>query len=259
MKYELVVAAAQIESVPGAIASNVDKHLSMLAAAAAADVQLLVFPELSLVGHDAGRETLDLAMPADDPVLLRIAAACNDMHAVVGFIEEAPGAQFYNSVATLAQGHVVHVHRKISLATYGKLDDGKYFAPGDALSGFDLDAHWRVATPICADLWNPALVHASACAGTTLFAAPVSSALEAVVMANRVGREGDLHFWGGSRIVGPDGHVIAQSEQAREELVIASLDYDAVRRARFALPTIRDANALKLNPAVASCRIVSDS
>jgi predicted amidohydrolase len=280
MKYELVVAAAQIESVPGAIASNADKHLSMLAAAAAADVQLLVFPELSLVGHGAGRETLHLAMPADDPVLLRIAAACNDMHAVVGFIEEAPGAQFYNSVATLAQGHVIHVHRKISLATYGKLDDGKYFAPGDALSGFDLDARWRVATPVCADLWNPALVHASACAGTTLFAAPVSSALEAVgqdfdnprgwdlalrfyalvygtpvVMANRVGREGDLHFWGGSRIVGPDGHVIAQSEQAREELVIASLDYDAVRRARFALPTIRDANALKLNPAVASCRI----
>ena len=35
MKHELVVAAAQMESVPGAIASNVDKHLSMLAAAAA--------------------------------------------------------------------------------------------------------------------------------------------------------------------------------------------------------------------------------
>src|ERR1700710_59768 len=228
MKYELVVAAAQIESVPGAIASNVDKHLSMLAAAAAADGKPRVLPELSLVGHGAGPETLDLAMPADDPVLLRIAAACSGMHAVVGFIEEAPGAQFYNSVATLAQGRVVHVHRKISLATYGKLDDGKYFAPGNALGGFDLDAHWRVATPICADLWNPALVHASACAGTTLFAAPVSSALEAVgqdfdnprgwdlalrfyalvygtpvVMANRVGREGDLHFWGGSRIVGP--------------------------------------------------------
>jgi predicted amidohydrolase len=65
-----------------------------------------------------------------------------------------------------------------------------------------------------------------------------------IVFANRVGREGALHFWGGSRIVGPRGETLAQSDTAREELVVAALDYAAVRRARFDLPTVRDARAI---------------
>jgi predicted amidohydrolase len=65
-----------------------------------------------------------------------------------------------------------------------------------------------------------------------------------IVFANRVGREATLQFWGGSRIVGPRGEILAQSESAREELVIAALDYGAVRNARFDLPTVRDARAI---------------
>ncbi|WP_174363488.1 nitrilase-related carbon-nitrogen hydrolase [uncultured Caballeronia sp.] len=265
----LTVAAAQVETIPGDIAGNVERHLLLMAEARAANVNVLVFPELSLVGHGAGADALRLAMPADHAVLCRLAEASGPMHTVVGFIEEAPGAQFYNSVATLAHGRVVHVHRKIGLATYGKLDDGKFYAPGSTLSSFPLgDPRWQVTTPICADWWNPSLVHGAACAGMTLGIAPISSALEAVgdqfdnprgwdtvlrfyalvyglpiVMANRVGREGDLHFWGGSRILDPNGKILAESREPREELVIASLDYGDVRRARFALPTVRDANA----------------
>lgn len=265
----LIVAAAQVETLPGDIAGNVERHLMHIAKAAAAKVNMLVFPELSLVGHGAGADALRLAMPADHAVLRQLAEACGPMHTVIGFIEEAPGAQFYNSVATLAQGRVVHVHRKIGLATYGKLDDGKFYAPGSVLESFHLDdPRWQVATPICADWWNPSLVHDAACAGMTLGIAPISSALEAVgdqfdnprgwdtvlrfyalvyglpiVMANRVGREGDLHFWGGSRVVDSYGNVLAESHGAQEGLVIARLEYDDVRRARFALPTVRDARA----------------
>jgi predicted amidohydrolase len=269
MNDKLIVAAAQFETVLGDIAGNLERHLTRIAEAAAANVNVLVFPELSLVGHGAGADTLRLAFSADHAVLQQLAEACGPMHTVVGFIEEAPGAQFYNSVATLAHGRVEHVHRKVNLATYGKLDDGKFYAPGDTLGSFHLDNHrWQVATPICADWWNPSLVHDAACAGMTLGIAPISSALEAVgdqfdnprgwdtvlrfyalvyglpiVMANRVGREGDLHFWGGSRILDSSGRVLAESREPREELVIASLEYESVRRARFALPTVRDANA----------------
>jgi predicted amidohydrolase len=263
----LIVAAAQVETLPGDIAGNVERHLMRMAEARAANVNVLVFPELSLVGHGAGADALRLAMHADHAVLRQLAETSGPMHTVVGFIEEAAGAQFYNSVATLAHGRVTHVHRKIGLATYGKLNDGKFYAPGSALRSFHLDdSRWQVTTPICADWWNPSLVHDAACAGMTLGIAPISSALEAVgdqfdnprgwdtvlrfyalvyglpiVMANRVGREGDLHFWGGSRVVDSYGNVLAESYGAREDLVIARLDYDDVRRARFALPTVRDA------------------
>jgi predicted amidohydrolase len=267
----LLVAAAQVETVAGDLAANLASHRRMIEKAAARGVRLLVFPELSLAGHGAGEHALKLAITRDDRALLELARDCTSLCAVVGFIEEAPGALFYNSVATLHAGRVVHVHRKIALATYGRLDDGKFYGHGERLDQFALpgDPRWRVATPICADLWSPALMHRLARDGATLCAAPVSSAVEAVgtefdnprgwetvlrahalvyglpvVFANRVGQEGKLHFWGGSRIVGPRGEILAQSESPREELVVASLDYDAVRNARFDLPTVRDARAI---------------
>jgi predicted amidohydrolase len=267
----LIVAAAQVETVVGDRTANVASHGRVIEEAAVRGVRLLVFPELSLAGHGAGEHALKLAITRDDDALLDLARHCTTLTAVVGFIEEAPGALFYNSVATLHAGRVMHVHRKIALATYGRLDDGKYYGHGERLDQFSLpgDPRWRVATPICADLWSPALMHRLARDGATLCCAPVSSAVEAVgtefdnprgwdtvlrahalvyglpiVFANRVGREGALHFWGGSRIVGPRGNILAQSESAGEQLVVASLDYDAVRNARFDLPTVRDARAI---------------
>jgi N-carbamoylputrescine amidase len=61
-------------------------------------------------------------------------------------------------------------------------------------------------------------------------------------MANRVGTERDLTFWGGSRILDPFGRVVATAAGRGEELVRAELDFDDVRRARYLLPTVRDAN-----------------
>ena len=110
-------------------------------------------------------------------------------------------------------------------------------------------------------------MHLAAVQGATLLLAPVSSAIEAVgadfdnpagwdvnlrfhaltyglpvAMANRVGREGELTFWGGSRIVDPFGRTLAKAEGDGEALVQARVEYDDVRRARYLLPTVRDAN-----------------
>ncbi|MDR5777205.1 MULTISPECIES: nitrilase-related carbon-nitrogen hydrolase [unclassified Caballeronia] len=266
-----IVAAAQTETVAGDLAANLAAHRRFIDEARGRGVQLLVFPELSLAGHSAGADALRLALPRNAAALLELAEACSPLAAVVGFVEEAAGAQFYNSVATLYAGRVVHVHRKIALATYGRLDDGKHYGHGARLDQFTLpaDPRWQIATPVCADLWSPAVMHRLACDGATLCAAPVSSAVEAVgdafdnprgwdtvlrahalvyglpvVFANRVGHENGLRFWGGSRVVGPRGETLAQSESAREELVVATLDYEAVRAARFDLPTLRDARGI---------------
>lgn len=270
------VAAAQIDGAYGDVGANLTRHLVYMQEAQASDVRLLVFPELSLCGHSAGKDALRLAMAADDPVITALAQASTNLHTVFGFIEEAPGGQFYNSQATVSNGEVIHVHRKAQLATYGKLRDGLYYAAGTELGSFPLNDRWQMATPICADLWNPALVHTLACDGVTLIAAPISSAREAVgegfdnptgwevnlrfyaitygvgiVMANRVGTEGMMTFWGGSRILDPFGKTVALGSETEEELVIGELDYESVRRARFLLPTVRDARAFALRQGAA--------
>ncbi len=261
----LTVGVAQIASVLGDIPANRRKHLDVIEAARAAGVDALVFPEMSLTGHGAGPDTLRLALRRDDPVIAEIAHASGPMCTVFGVIEEGTAAQFYNAAIAVRDGASMLVHRKINLATYGRLEDGKHFAAGRHVDTFELAQGWRTSIMICADLWNPALVHLSAAQGATLLLAPISSAVEAVgaefdnpggweinlrfyaltyglpvAMANRVGREGELTFWGGSRILDPFGQTLAQAAGDEEALLQARVDFDAVRRARYLLPTVRD-------------------
>lgn len=263
----LKVAAAQIETPLGDLDVNRRKHLAVIDDARAAGVQVLLFPELSLVGHSGGQEGLRLGLTVDHAILRELSLASGDMLTIVGAVEEAPGALFFNSAFGLSKGQVTLLHRKINLATYGRLEDGKYFGMGQNLKVHPLRTPWQAAVMICADLWNPALVHLAAMTGASLLLAPISSAREAVgetfdnsegwatnarfhamtygfplVLANRVGREDNLTFWGGSRILDPTGHAIAQAGD-EEVLVTATIDYDSVRQARFLLPTVRDGAA----------------
>ena len=261
------VAVAQIASVLGDVTANRRKHLDVIDAARTAGVDVLVFPELSLTGHAAGSDTLTLAVRRDNPIIAEIARASGVMCTVFGLIEEGPGAQFHNAAIAVRDGAILAVHRKINLATYGRLEDGKHFAAGSCVDTFDLVTDWRAGVMICADLWNPALVHLAAIQGATILFAPISSAIEAVgadfdnpggwdinlrfyaltyglpiAMANRIGREGEFTFWGGSRIVDPFGRTLAQATGDGEDLVRARVDFGEVRRARYLLPTVRDAN-----------------
>ncbi|MEP7062897.1 MAG: nitrilase-related carbon-nitrogen hydrolase [Betaproteobacteria bacterium] len=263
----LAIAVAQVAAVPGDIAANQRRHVDVIDAARAAGVDVLVFPEMSLTGHSAGADTLRVAMGRGAAPVAAIARASGAMCTVFGLIEEAAAGQFYNTALVVRDGAIVAAHRKVNLATYGRLDDGKHFAGGDRIDTFALAPDWRASVLICADLWNPALVHLAALQRATLLLAPVSSAREAVgaefdnpggwdvnlrfyaltyglpvAMANRVGQEGDLTFWGGSRILDPFGATLARAAGDGEELVQARVDYDSVRRARYLLPTLRDAN-----------------
>ncbi|MGH6816484.1 MAG: nitrilase-related carbon-nitrogen hydrolase [Hyphomicrobiaceae bacterium] len=109
-----------------------------------------------------------------------LAEASGDMPTIVGFIEEGLGALFYNSAAVLRRGRVVFCHRKVDLATYGRLEDGKHYAAGQRIDVFQMAAPWRAGVLGCADLWNPPLVHVAAMRGATVLLAPIGSAREAV-------------------------------------------------------------------------------
>lgn len=264
------VAVAQISSVEGDLQANVDKHLTYIAQARADGAELLVFPELSLTGYAGRYDLTQVALRRDAPHLLTLARAAGDMTVLVGYVDEAVGAQFYNAAAALQGGEVRFLHRKLNVPTYGSLDEGKYFAIGRYVETFALNADWRVSVLICADVWNPALVHLATLHGATLLVTPTASALAAeptdfnnpagwetalsfyamiygmpVVMANFVGpgrQVSSERFWGGSRVLDPHGVDLARAGGEREELITADLVYDEVRRARVRLPTVRDSN-----------------
>jgi predicted amidohydrolase len=263
---QIRLAAAQLETRLGDIEHNLDLHLDALADARRRGCDLVVFPELSLTGYAVGAHGPALARSREGREVRRLAEAAEGITAVVGLMEEGPAAQLYNSAVAVRDGQVEHLHRKINLPNYGRLEEGKHFAAGRFLETAPFAGPWRYASLICADAWNPGLVHLAATHGATLLLLPISSAVDAVgggfsnpggwatalgfyamiyglpvVMANRVGTERDHAFWGGSRIVGPEGQVLAEAGEG-PGLVTADIAFDAVREARWRLPTVRDAN-----------------
>jgi predicted amidohydrolase len=266
MPEKLVVAAAQIPTIPEDIDTNLETHLDYIAQARAQGCDLVVFPELSLTGYTLSDESFRLARSRHSKVVRRIAEASEDITTQFGFIEEGPAAQFYNATLAVRDGEIRHLHRKVNLPSYGNLDENKHFATGRFMETAQLDATWRYAILICADAWNPALVHLAAMNGATLLSVPISSSIDAVdgefsnpsgwdlavrfyammygmpvVMTNRVGDEGANHFWGGSAIIDAHGRMLQQAGD-QPELLTAELDYNQVREARFHLPTVRDSN-----------------
>jgi len=262
----LTAGIAQFASDPADLDANFEVHRRWIAEARAAGVDFLLMPELSLTGHYGVFRLLDFAMKRTDPRLRELSLLAGDMTLCLGFIEEGPAAQFYNTSAVWKGGRLIHLHRKINLPNYGKLEEGKHYAPGRFVDTHALGGDWRLGLLICADAWNPALVHLACLHGATLLACPISSGIEAVgeefdnpkgwartmsfysamyglpsMMANRTGREHDLTFWGGSRILDPHGEVLALAGEG-PELITATLDYNELRRARHALPTVRDSN-----------------
>jgi len=266
MPEKITVGAAQIATPPEEIETNLETHLEMIARARAQAVDLLVFPELSLTGYTLSDDSYRLARSRHDKVVRQIAEASQGMTTQFGFIEEGPGAQFYNATLAVRDGKIEHLHRKVNLPSYGKLDENKHFATGRFMETAMLDDVWRYAILICADAWNPALIHLAAMNGATLLSIPISSSIDAVdgefsnphgwdlairfyamtygmpvIMTNRVGVEGAAEFWGGSAIIDAHGRIIEQAGD-QQELIIAELDYAQVREARFNLPTVRDSN-----------------
>lgn len=262
----LRVAAAQIEPTEADISLNIEKHAEYIERAREQHVDVLVFPELSLTGYQVRSRTPDLAIPPDNKELLKLADLAGDMTVVAGFVEEAYAAQFYNSAAVLRQGKVQFIHRKLNLATYGNLEEAKYFAKGRYVHVYEHENPWTAGIFICADAWNPALIHLAALYGATFLIFPIASSVNAVgsdfsnpegweralafygmmygmptIMCNHCGGRDGEAYWGNSRIVDAHGNVIAMAGEG-EELVVADLDYNAVRMARFQLPTVRDSN-----------------
>jgi predicted amidohydrolase len=257
----LVVAASQLVCSDHDNAANLQAHLACIEQARRDQVDLLLFPELSLTGYQGGATASEQdAMPSSE-TLSRLAGACGQMAVSVGLPEEGATGLVYNTQLLLQNGAVVHRHRKINLPTYGKLEEGKRFAAGRTVEPVRIGA-WRIATLICADTWNPALPWLAALAGADLLLVPVASAADAVggfdqhagwdvnlrhtavtygmplVMANHAGPGA---FWGGSRVLDADGRALArlgnESGVAQAEISLAQ-----VRAARRRLPTVRDAN-----------------
>ncbi len=218
--------------------------------AASEGAQLLVLPELFLTGYNIGADALHAsAEPADGPSAAQAAAIARQSGVALlyGYPECGAQGRLHNSALLLGPaGETLANYRKTHL--FGDMER-QVFSPGeDAFVLADV-AGRRVGLLICYDVEFPELVRGLALRGADLVAVPTAlmtpyhfvprmmlpvRAFENqlfLVYANRCGREAGLAYVGESRIVAPDGSVLACAG-AGEALLTATLDDAAMRRSR---------------------------
>ena len=271
---DVVVVLAQIAPRLGDVAANLERHLAIIDDARRGGSHLVVFPELSLTGYFLKDLVPDVALRGDAPELVALAAACTGIDALVGLVLESEDARFHNAAVYLSGGRAVHVHRKCYLPTYGLFDEHRYLAAGDRLRAFEAPLGaarprrpWRAGALICEDMWHPGAPALLARQGVDVFLCPSSSPGRGIVQGaalgtalsydsmtrtyaqlftsylvycNRVGFEDGVGFWGGSRVVGPQGAPLADPLGSEETLMWHRLDLGTLRRVRISYPLLRD-------------------
>ena len=217
--------------------------------AAAQGAQVILFPELFLTGYSLGDRALEMAEALDGPSIRRVAewAAQRQMAVIMGFAELSPdGRAAYDSAFVVDPwGRVRGAYRKIHLYH----QEADWFLPGEAFCLLDF-GFGPTGLLICYDLEFPeaarqlALMGAQWIAVCTGIMAPNQHLQDIyvqaraaenrlwVAVANRVGREGELVFFGRSALADPWGAQVAQAGE-EETLLIADIDLTRAAQARL--------------------------
>lgn len=155
------IAIAQLNPTIGDIFGN--SHL-ILEAAKKAEVEganLLLTPELSLIGYPPRDLLLNPSfIAAAGAQLQQLAQALPPKLAViVGTVVPNPnavqlgGKSLFNSAVLLQNGAVKKVFHKRLLPTYDVFDEDRYFEPGENSNYFTI-GELKIGVTICEDLWN---------------------------------------------------------------------------------------------------------
>ncbi|NVM22210.1 MAG: nitrilase [Desulfobacterales bacterium] len=154
--------------------ANLDEVIDKIRLGREKGAELIVFPELALTGYFVGQRYHEVALRLDSGEIKKLASATKGTAAVVGFIEESPSMNFYNSALVAADGEVLFAYRKLNLPNYGVFEERKYFSPGKHIRVFKL-RDFTVAIFICNDLWHPSLPYLGVCQKADIFVSIFSS------------------------------------------------------------------------------------
>jgi 5-aminopentanamidase len=260
------IALAQLEPALFDKSKNLAKAEEAIRLAAGHGAAAILFPELFLSGYSLGERAVEMAETREGASIKRVAelAGLYRIAILMGFAELSDdGKQAYDAVAVAnAQGQLLGIYRKIHLFH----DETGWFTPGDQPLVIDFGLG-RAGLLICYDLEFPEAARQLALRGARWIAtctgnmAPNQHLQEIflqsraaenhvwVAVANRVGREGTLDFFGGSGVADPLGELtacagsdetvlFADIDLGRAEQARTNADYLADRRPGIYLPNV---------------------
>jgi len=251
------VAMAQINTTVGDLEGNEAKVLAAYSRAVAEGVDLVTFPELTLVGYPPRDLLLKNSFVSKNlETLERLARATKKTAMLLGYVgrnETPPGRDVTNSAALLRDGKIAATRIKTLLPTYDVFDEDRYFEPARENTPIQCNGS-NLGITICEDVWNdedfwrdrryrrnPAIELSGAgakiilnisaspwCLGKNRVRRDMLSNLAAkakcpLLLCNLVGGNDELVFDGASLAFNARGELIAQGKMFEEDFIVVDL------------------------------------
>ncbi|WP_088310480.1 NAD+ synthase [Novosphingobium sp. B 225] len=241
MTDSLSISLAQLNQSVGDIAGNAAAMLAARERARSAGADLIVFPEMQLVGYPAEDLVLKpafVARAAEQLEAMAQATADGGPAMLVGSIFVRDGS-LHNGVALLDSGRIAEVRFKHELPNYGTFDEVRLFQPGPLPEPVVFKGV-MIGLPICEDIWHPDVCRHLADFGAELLICINGSPYEIdkdtlridgvakrravdtglpLAYLNRVGGQDELVFDGASFVVNGDGSLAVQMNDWEEQEV----------------------------------------
>lgn len=251
------IALLQMQAALGDIDGNLKTIEQAAAASVAAEVSLLVSPELSVTGYGLGEMIKTIAQPRDGEIVSHLQGLADRSGlAICAGFPERDGADIYNTAVVVQPGRSAEFYRKCHL--YGLMEKA-VFRPSDAAPHvFDLGG-LKAGLLICYDVEFPEMARHLALAGADLLIVPTalpaspnnrrvsemmvpSRAMENqvfVAYADLCGRDALFDYEGCSVIAAPDGDILARAGRG-QALLFADLDMQAYADCKAELPYLSE-------------------
>lgn len=246
--------------------NNREKAESIIAEAAAAEADLIAFPEMAFEPffpqHPTDPQYFNWAEKIPGPTTDRFAAAAerHKIALLLNLYQKAERGQYFDATAVVdSRGHLLGLTQMMHVCETPGFHEKYYYWPGTPEYPIFNIGSARIAPCICYDRHYPEVMRILALRGAEVIVVQTATTreeaaqvLEAemqaaalangvyVALVNRAGADEKLHFAGRSFVAAPDGNIILQSDSDGDELLIAELELEAIENARQVWPFLRD-------------------
>lgn len=232
-------AIAQDTFIVGDLQANANKMRSLAINARDAGADVIIFPELALLGYPPEDLLLRPNLATRTKEALALLNDVEDIVMIVGYPHIDHHGTF-NSAAIIHNGHKKGFYHKQHLPNYGVFDERRYFDKGRNQVLFDYKGI-TIGLMICEDLWQTAptkaLKEQGADVAVVLNASPFEPNKQnlrkdilterakahalPIIYTNCVGGQDDLVFDGGSTVVQANGDIAYEANRFLPHLLMA--------------------------------------
>jgi NAD+ synthase (glutamine-hydrolysing) len=237
------IALAQFSPHIGNIENNTQKMIEQANQAKQQHADIILFPELSMIGYPAEDLFLRPSLKKRTEAALAELSKVKDILMVFGFVHHTEDGQRFNSAAVMKDGEILGIYNKQNLPNYSVFDEKRYFAVGQQHLIFEYLGH-KFGVLICEDIWSLNTVQQLSQLNVDSVLVLNSSPYEVgkpqhrlttmakvakelnlnLIYSNQVGGQDDLIFDGSSFAINRNGDVVLRAASFKEELYYVDFD-----------------------------------